>query len=106
MNALHPFVAPPWPVWPDYALVDDLLPPLREFAHDGPVALATLVRTQGPSPRPLGSEMAVAADGRAAGYVSGGCVEAAVAGEAVIAMAEGQPRLLDYGVGSPVLDIQ
>jgi xanthine dehydrogenase accessory factor len=86
--------------------VDDLLPPLRAFARDGRVALATLVDTEGPSPRPLGSEMVIAADGRVAGYVSGGCVEAAVAGEAAMAMAERRPRLLDYGVGSPVIDIQ
>lgn len=106
MNALNPLAVTAWPTWPDYALVEDLLPSLREFAHAGRVALATLVTTDGPSPRPLYSEMAIAANGRAAGYVSGGCVEAAVAEEAAMAMAEGRPRLLDYGVGSPVLDIQ
>jgi xanthine dehydrogenase accessory factor len=106
MSALHPFVAAAWPEWPDYALVEDLLPPLRDFAHAGRVALATLVSIEGPSPRPLGSEMAIAADGRVAGYVSGGCVEAAVASEAAMSLADGRPRLLDYGVGSPVIDIQ
>ncbi|TCV91893.1 xanthine dehydrogenase accessory factor [Luteibacter rhizovicinus] len=96
-----------WPAWPEYALSDDLLPPLREWLADGQrIALATLVSVEGPSPRPLGSEMLVAGDGRVAGYVSGGCVEAAVAAEALLAMADGRPRLLDYGVGSPVLDIQ
>lgn len=106
MSALHPFVAAAWPAWPAYALVEDLLPSLRDFAHAGRVALATLVSTEGPSPRPVGSEMAWAADGRVAGYVSGGCVEAAVASEAAMAMADGRPRLLDYGVGSPVIDLQ
>jgi xanthine dehydrogenase accessory factor len=106
MNALNPSVAQTWPAWPDYALIADLLPSLREFAHAGRVALATLVTIEGPSPRPLYSEMLIAADGRVAGYVSGGCVEAAVASEAAMALAEGRPRLLDYGVGSPVLDIQ
>jgi xanthine dehydrogenase accessory factor len=106
MSALDPSVAPAWPAWPDYALVEDLLPSLRAFAHAGRVALATLVRVDGPSPRPLGSEMAIAADGRVAGYVSGGCVEAAVAHEAACVLAEGRPRLLDYGVGSDVVDIQ
>lgn len=106
MSALHSFIAAAWPAWPDYALVEDLLPPLREFADAGRVALATLVSTEGSSPRPLGSEMAIAADGRVAGYVSGGCVEAAVACEAAIVMAEGRPRLLDYGAGSAVVDIQ
>lgn len=106
MSALDESVAPAWPAWPEYALVEDLLPSLRQFAHDGRVALATLVTIEGPSPRPLGSEMAIAADGRVAGYVSGGCVEAAVAHEAAAVLAEGAPRLLDYGVGSPVVDIQ
>jgi xanthine dehydrogenase accessory factor len=106
MNALNPFVAAAWPAWPDYALIEDILPSLREYAHAGRVSLATLVTVAGPSPRPLYSEMAIAADGRVAGYVSGGCVEAAVAEEASRALAEGRPRLLDYGVGSPVLDIQ
>lgn len=106
MNALNPSTAQAWPAWPDYALIADLLPSLREFAHAGRVALATLVTIEGPSPRPLYSEMLIAADGRVAGYVSGGCVEAAVASEAAMVLAEGRPRLLDYGVGSPVLDIQ
>jgi xanthine dehydrogenase accessory factor len=106
MNALNPSVAPAWPSWPAYALIEDLLPTLRDYAHAGRVALATLVTVDGPSPRPMGSEMAIAADGRVAGFVSGGCVEAAVAAEAAMVLAEGRPRLLDYGVGSPVLDIQ
>lgn len=106
MNALDTSSAPAWPAWPDYALVEDLLPSLRLFAHDGRVVLATLVTTEGPSPRPLGSEMAIAADGRVAGYVSGGCVEATVASEAAMVLAECRPRLLDYGVGSDVVDIQ
>ncbi|WP_413625633.1 XdhC family protein [Luteibacter sp. Lutesp34] len=106
MSALDTSTASAWPAWPDYALVEDLLPTLRDFAHRGRVALATLVSVQGPSPRPLGSEMAIAADGAVAGYVSGGCVEAAVAAEASMALAERRPRLLDYGVGSDVLDIQ
>lgn len=106
MSALDQTIMPAWPAWPEYALVEDLLPSLREFAHAGRVALATLVTAEGPSPRPLGSEMAIAADGRVAGYVSGGCVEAAVASEAAMVLAEGRPRLLDYGVGSEVVDIQ
>lgn len=68
--------------------------------------LVSLVEIQGSSPRPLGSEMAIAESGEMAGYVSGGCVEAAVALEAMSVFADGRPRLLDYGAGSPVLDIQ
>lgn len=96
-----------WPDWPAYALSDDLLPTLQRWTVQGRrYALATLVEATGSSPRPLGSEMAIAEDGELAGYVSGGCVEAAVAGEALAALADGRPRLLDYGAGSPVLDLQ
>ncbi|MEV0942119.1 XdhC family protein [Micromonospora wenchangensis] len=52
-----------------------------------PVALARLVARDGPGARPLGSTMAVAADGTWRGSVSGGCVEAVVveAAHAVLA---------------------
>lgn len=96
-----------WPAWPSYALVDDLLPVLERWTRQGRrFALATLIDVTGSSPRPVGSEMAIADDGECAGYVSGGCVEAAVAAEALAVLADGKPRLLDYGAGSPVLDVQ
>jgi xanthine dehydrogenase accessory factor len=41
--------------------------------HD--VALVTVARTWGSSPRPPGSLMAIRADGQVAGSVSGGCIE-------------------------------
>ena len=62
------------------------------------VALATVVQTWGSSPRPVGSQMAIADDGSFEGSVSGGCVEAAVVDAAHAAMAEGKPRLLTFGV--------
>lgn len=96
-----------WPAWPEYGLVDDLLPVLSDWAARGRrIALATIVDITGSSPRPMGSEMAVADDGSVAGYVSGGCVEAAVAAEGLAALADGRARLLDYGDGSPLLDVQ
>lgn len=96
-----------WPDWPEYGLVDDLLPTLERWLADGRrFALATLVEIEGTSPRPLGSEMAINDLGECAGYVSGGCVEAEVAQQALGVLADGEPRYLDYGAGSPVLDIQ
>ena len=63
------------------------------------VALATVVGTWGSSPRPLGAHLAIRADGRFAGSVSGGCVEGAVIGEAQQMLeGVGAPRLLDYGI--------
>lgn len=96
-----------WPAWPDYALVSDLLPTLTDWHAQGRrVALATLVDIRGSAPRPLGSEMAIADDGGVAGYVSGGCVEAAVACEALSALRDGRARQLRYGEGSGLFDIQ
>ncbi len=64
------------------------------------VALATVVTTWGSSPRPVGANLAVDQDGKFVGSVSGGCVEGAVIGEALAAIADGKPRLLDFGVSN------
>ena len=62
------------------------------------VALATVVTTWGSSPRPVGAKLAVDQDGKFVGSVSGGCVEGAVIEQALAAIADGKPRLLDFGV--------
>lgn len=62
------------------------------------VALATVVHTWGSSPRPVGSQLAVDEAGKMIGSVSGGCIEGAVVHEAKQVMADGKPKLLEYGV--------
>lgn len=62
------------------------------------VALATVVRTWGSSPRPVGSQMAVDSDGQFVGSVTGGCAEAAVIQEAGAVIADGRPRRLQFAV--------
>ena len=62
------------------------------------VALATVVTTWGSSPRPVGAKLAVEEGGKFVGSVSGGCVEGAVISEALASIADGKPRLLDFGV--------
>lgn len=69
------------------------------------VVLCTLVEIRGGSSRPLGAHMAVADDGLYCGYVSGGCTEAAVAAEALQAIAKGYDRFVMLGEGSPFFDI-
>jgi xanthine/CO dehydrogenase XdhC/CoxF family maturation factor len=64
------------------------------------VALATVVTTWGSSPRPVGSKLAVDEAGNFVGSVSGGCIEGAVVHEALAAIADGKPRLLDFGVSN------
>lgn len=61
-------------------------------------ALATVVETWGSAPRQPGSQLAISGGGEIMGSVSGGCVEGAVVTEAQAALADGQPRLLTYGV--------
>ncbi|OYR32665.1 xdhC and CoxI family protein [Brucella lupini] len=82
---------------------------ILRFAYDagrnGGAALATLTEIRGGAARTLGAHVAIAADGRYCGYVSGGCVEAAVAAEAVEAIAEGRDRIVKFGAGSPYFDI-
>jgi xanthine dehydrogenase accessory factor len=89
-------------------LTDDALDILRfaiESFSTGQVALAMLVEIRGGAARALGAQIAVSADGRYCGYVSGGCVEAAIAAEALEAMRSGKDRTVMFGSGSPFFDI-
>ncbi len=62
------------------------------------VALATVVKTWGSSPRAVGSQLVVDDTGAFEGSVSGGCIEGAVVIEARRTIEDGAPRLLDFGV--------
>ena len=61
-------------------------------------ALATVIETWGSAPRQAGSQLAISGAGQIMGSVSGGCVEGAVVIEALEALADGQPRILTFGV--------
>ena len=86
---------------------------LRDWRLAGKRALlATVVRTWGSSPRPVGSIMALSEDGAVVGSVSGGCIEddliyrytqayasAAVPAQgAVPTMPSGPPAFVKYGI--------
>ena len=62
------------------------------------VALATVVQTWGSAPRRVGAQLVISDEGAIEGSVSGGCVEGAVVTEALEAIEDGAPRLLEYGV--------
>ena len=66
--------------------------------HGLSVALATVVKTWGSAPRPIGSKMAITQTGDMVGSVSGGCVEAAVLEEGLQVLASGEPKLVRFGV--------
>ncbi len=78
---------------------DDVLAQAAAWAADGKgVALATVISTWGSAPRPAGSQLVVDDGGEFVGSVSGGCIEGAVVTEALETIADGEPRLLEFGV--------
>ncbi|MGE8115355.1 MULTISPECIES: XdhC family protein [Pseudomonas] len=69
------------------------------------VLLATVARTWGSSPRPVGSMMALRGDGRVVGSVSGGCIEDDLIHRYTTAyqgggMPRGLPQVVQYGVSA------
>lgn len=62
------------------------------------IAIATNVKKEGRSLRPLGAKMAISEGQKIAGSVSGGCIESAVFEEAMEVIRTGRPKLLHYGV--------
>lgn len=68
------------------------------LARGEQVAVATVVKTMGSSPRQVGAKMIVSSRGSMAGSVSGGCIEGAVFDACQEALASGQARLLHFGV--------
>ncbi|MDR2390226.1 MAG: XdhC family protein [Planctomycetota bacterium] len=74
---------------------------MRRWRAEGRrIVLASVIRAWNSSPRPVGSHLAVADDGRFAGSVSGGCVEGVVIGAAKQVLEDGVPRTLDFGISS------
>jgi xanthine dehydrogenase accessory factor len=71
-----------------------------------PAALLTITDVEGGSPRPVGAQMAVVDGQNFHGYLSGGCVEPAIAREIEPVIAARQSRMLRFGRGSPFLDIR
>jgi len=79
--------------------MDEVLAKAEEWRAAGEdVALATVVATRRSAPRPLGSKLAVTRSGRLFGSVSGGCVEADVAGQCRAVLDGEPPRVVSYGI--------
>jgi xanthine dehydrogenase accessory factor len=74
---------------------DALLTLLAENAAAGrPCALATVVRTESPTSAHPGDKAVITADGELHGWIGGSCSEPLVRREALVAMADGMPRLV------------
>lgn len=77
----------------------DLIPTIDQWRAAGEtIAVATVVKTAGSSPRPLGSKMVISTSGDMAGSVSGGCVEGAVFEEAQSVLENGKAKRVSYGI--------
>ncbi|MFO6448859.1 XdhC family protein [Erythrobacter sp. NE805] len=68
-------------------------------------AIATLVEVDGSAPRDVGAQMLITPEEHW-GFLSGGCIEDDVARHGRAVLADGAPRLLRYGEGSPWIDIR
>lgn len=69
-------------------------------------ALVTIVNVIGGSSREPGTHMAISETGSFRGSLSGGCVEAAVVGEALRVIGRSRAELVRFGTGSPYIDIR
>ena len=82
----------------DLSTADVLTTAAQWLAEGRQVAVATVIRTWGSSPRPVGSQLVIDGEGLFVGSVSGGCIEGAVVLEAQEVMADGGTRKLEFGV--------
>jgi xanthine dehydrogenase accessory factor len=92
------------------AAMDDLPPPADHaalvHAAEGDAALCTIVGIDGSFSRRVGTQLAVSPDGERAGDMADRCLDDELASQAREAMADGNPRLLRYGQGSPFVDFR
>ena len=69
--------------------------------NNGSAALCTVVKSEGSTPRHVGSKMLVHADGKFVGTVGGGELESRVIKAALDALDDGKPRTLSYTMVDP-----
>jgi xanthine dehydrogenase accessory factor len=81
---------------------DEVYTAVTQALDDGEaVALATVAQTLGSTPRKAGAKMVVRADGSFVGTIGGGCGEGEVWQEAMDALEDGRPRLVDVDLTEP-----
>lgn len=68
---------------------------------NGSAVLCTVVKSEGSTPRHVGSKMLVYPDGNFIGTVGGGDLEHRVLDEAWMALSDGKPRYLHYNMADP-----
>ncbi len=73
----------------------------RALERGEPLALATVARTRGSTPRKTGAKMVVRADGSFFGTIGGGCGEAEVWQAAMDVLQDGRPRIVTVDLTEP-----
>lgn len=82
--------------------MDDIFQVLSEIKKSNEsAALCIVTKSEGSTPRHMGSKMLVYSDGRFIGTVGGGDLEHRVIEEARNALMDGEPRLLHYNMSDP-----
>lgn len=81
---------------------DQILEALSEAARDRrPLALATIVATEGSAPRHSGTKMIIYPNGATIGTVGGGKIEDTIRDDALTSLADGTPQLRRYALQDP-----
>ena len=79
----------------------EMLPAIRRLLAQGrPLALATIIRQQGSTPRATGAKMVIAADGSFSGTVGGGLMEAKLLEHAPRLIAEDRAAIFTFDMSS------
>jgi len=77
-------------------MIDVFEAALKTLRTGESVALATIVRSHGSTPRAMGAKMLVFPDGRIVGSIGGGAMENQVIEEAGSALKNGMPKMVRY----------
>ncbi|MTV48981.1 xanthine dehydrogenase [Heliobacillus mobilis] len=78
-----------------------LLKALVQSSQEGlPAALATVIATQGSTPRKAGAKLLIFQDGRMMGTIGGGCIEGDVRREALQRIESGEPGLFRFSLNN------
>lgn len=76
---------------------------LQKLLDEGlTVAVATIVRVKGSTPREVGAKMIIHPYGKHVGTVGGGCGEADVIRTGLDVLADGQPRIVRIDLTEPI----
>jgi xanthine dehydrogenase accessory factor len=78
----------------------------QSLRREGAAVLVTVTAVIGSASRATGAHMVVCESGDYQGSFSGGCIEAAVAAEALRILATGKAEVIRFGLGSRFIDIR